>query len=194
MSESVRFRVALTADFYVGEASRVGRMRDASATKYRDIGLSRLTSASKIELTCFAEHRAEVDAEQLADANGVIVLSPRVTANSLLASDNLLAIGRFGVGYDSVDVAACTAADVALFITVGAVDYSVAEATVGWMLALTHHVRAKDRLVREARQVDRQQRHYDDGQPEALGTRVMGDQGGSGRRGAPRRAALTINV
>jgi phosphoglycerate dehydrogenase-like enzyme len=34
------------------------------------------------------------------------------------------------------------------FITPGAVDRPVAEATVGWMLALTHHVAAKDRLVR----------------------------------------------
>jgi phosphoglycerate dehydrogenase-like enzyme len=55
------------------------------------------------------------------------------------------------VGYDSVDVAACTAADVVLFITAGAVDHSVAEATVGWMLALTHQVRIKDTLVREGR-------------------------------------------
>jgi phosphoglycerate dehydrogenase-like enzyme len=40
---------------------------------------------------------------------------------------------------------------VLLFITAGAVDHSVAEATVGWLLALTHHFRVKDRLVREAR-------------------------------------------
>jgi phosphoglycerate dehydrogenase-like enzyme len=45
-------------------------------------------------------------------------------------------------------VPACTAADVAVFITSGAVDRPVAEATVGWMIALTHHFRTKDRLVR----------------------------------------------
>jgi phosphoglycerate dehydrogenase-like enzyme len=53
------------------------------------------------------------------------------------------------VGYDAVDVKACTEADVLVFITSGAVDHSVAEATVGWMIALTHHVRIKDLLVRE---------------------------------------------
>jgi phosphoglycerate dehydrogenase-like enzyme len=78
-----------------------------------------------------------------------------VTAHSLSAADEFLAIGRFGVGFDSVDVAACTAADVLLFITAGAVDYSVAEATAAWMLALTRHVRMKDRLIREARWDDR---------------------------------------
>jgi phosphoglycerate dehydrogenase-like enzyme len=139
MSDSVRFQVALTNDFYDAE----GRL------KYRDIGLDLLESAAGIEVSRFAEHRAEIAPEQLANVNGVIVLSSRVTAASLSNSAGLLAIGRFGVGYDSVDVAACTAADVVLFITAGAVDYSVAEATVGWMLALTHHVRVKDRLVRE---------------------------------------------
>ena len=133
------FRVTLTADFYDAE----GRL------KYRAIGLDLLESAPQIEVSRFAEHRAEIEPQQLTGANGVIVLSSRVTAQSLSASENLLAIGRFGVGYDSVDVAACTAADVVLFITAGAVDHSVAEATVGWMLALTHHVRVKDRLVRE---------------------------------------------
>jgi phosphoglycerate dehydrogenase-like enzyme len=78
----------------------------------------------------------------------VIVLTPRVTAESVSRAENLLAVGRFGVGYDAVDVAACTAADVLLFITAGAVDRSVAEATVGWMLAIAHRMFIKDRLVR----------------------------------------------
>ncbi|MDQ3440574.1 MAG: dehydrogenase, partial [Planctomycetota bacterium] len=63
----------------------------------------------------------------------------------------LLAIGRFGVGYDAVDVAACTDADVVAFITAGAVDRPVAEAVVGWMIALSHHVLAKDRLLRQGK-------------------------------------------
>lgn len=134
------FRVALTADFYDADAR----------LKYRDIGLNLLSESNGIEVSRFDEHHAEIGSNQLTNANGVIVLSPRVTAQSLASSEELLAIGRFGVGFDSVDVAACTSADVALFITAGAVDHSVAEATVGWMLALTHHVRTKDRLVREA--------------------------------------------
>lgn len=44
-----------------------------------------------------------------------------------------------------------------LFITVGSVNRSVAEATVGWMLALTHHMRTKDRLVRTGQWHDRSQ-------------------------------------
>ena len=139
MNKPESFQVALTADFYDAE----GRL------KYRDIRLDLLESIPSLAVSRIAEHRAEIEPQQLAGANGVIVLSPRVTARSLSMSADLLAIGRFGVGFDSVDVAACTAADVVLFITTGAVDHSVAEATVGWILALTHHVRVKDRLVRE---------------------------------------------
>lgn len=138
------FRVALTADFH-----------DAAGNlKYSDIGLS-LFEGSPIRVERFAEHRAEIAADQLDGPHGVIVLSPRVSAASLSKSAKLLAIGRFGVGYDSVDVAACTAADVLLFIAAGAVDRPVAEATFAWMLALSHHVRTKDRLVREAKWDDR---------------------------------------
>jgi phosphoglycerate dehydrogenase-like enzyme len=78
----------------------------------------------------------------------VVVLTPTVSANSVSQADDLLAIARYGVGYDTVDVQACTDADVVLCISAGAVDRPVAEATVGWMIALTHHFRAKDQLVR----------------------------------------------
>lgn len=135
-----KFRVALTGDFFDAD----GRCR------YPDMGLDLLAQAG-IEVRPMDRHCPEIEPEQLADFNGVIVLTPRVTAPSLSQSRDLLAIGRFGVGYDAVDVPACTAADVALFITPGAVDRSVAEATLAWMLALTHHVRIKDRLVREGK-------------------------------------------
>lgn len=134
------FRVALTGDFF----DKNGQLR------YRDIGLG-LFNQTNIEHFAFSEHRQEIGADQLTGANGAIVLSPRVTTASLANSHDLLAIGRFGVGYDSVDLTACTANDVLLFIAAGAIDRSVAEATIAWMLALNHHVRTKDRLVREGK-------------------------------------------
>jgi phosphoglycerate dehydrogenase-like enzyme len=140
-----RFRVALTADFYGSDGT----------PRYRDLGLGVFEADPRIEVYAFAEHRPAIAPEQIGDARGIIVLTPAVTAQSVSQADRLLAIGRFGVGYDAVDVSACTEADVVVFITSGAVDHSVAEATVGWMLALTHHVRAKDILVREGRWDDR---------------------------------------
>jgi phosphoglycerate dehydrogenase-like enzyme len=136
-----RFRVALTGDFFSADGS----------TKYPDIGLSVFDGQGHLEWVKFGEHRASIGADQLEGANGVIVLTPSVTALSVSQGRDLLAVGRFGVGYDAVDVPACTEADVAVFITAGAVDRSVAEATVGWMIALTHHFRMKDSLVRTGR-------------------------------------------
>jgi phosphoglycerate dehydrogenase-like enzyme len=132
------FIVSLTGDFFDAQGN----------PKYRDLGLSVFDGQPQIDRRTFAEHRPSIDPDQIGEANGVIVLTPKVTTESVSRAENLLAIGRFGVGYDAVDVAACTAADVLVFITAGAVDRSVAEATVGWMLALAHRVRIKDGLVR----------------------------------------------
>ncbi len=136
-----RFRIALTADFFGPDG----------ATRYDDIGLSVLEGSDHVAAFPLAVHRPTLGADQLEGAHGVVVLTPAVTEETVTGNVDLLAIGRFGVGYDAVDVAACTRADVAVFITTGAVDRSVAEATVGWMIALAHHVRIKDRLVREGR-------------------------------------------
>ena len=138
--ETSAFRVGLTGDFY----------KDGEAV-YPDFDLEPLQREPGIALATFDEHRDEIAPDQLAGLNGVVVLSPRVTQHSLTQSDELLAISRFGVGYDSVDVAACTEHDVAVCITTGAVDCPVAEATLGWMFALSYRMRAKDRLFREAR-------------------------------------------
>src|SRR4029450_13869038 len=101
------------------------------------------------------EHRKQIGPDQLAGANGVIVLTPAVTHETVSDAKDLLAVGRFGVGYDAVDVNACTEADVVAFITAGAVDRPVAEAVVGWMIALTHNVLHKDRLGRRGKWDDR---------------------------------------
>lgn len=139
------FRVAFTGDFF-----------DANGqSKFDDLGLGVFEGQSHIQVTQLSEHRPEITPDQFAGCNGAIVLAPRVTGASLAGSDNLLAIGRFGVGYDSVDVQACTNNDVLAMITAGAVDRPVAEATVGFMLALTHNMLIKDRLVRTGQWDDR---------------------------------------
>lgn len=144
-TEPKAFRVALTADFY----DEVGNL------KFEQLGLDIFQKNPQISVTRFTQHHSEIRAEQIAGSQGVIVLTPRVARESLEECENLLAIGRFGVGYDSVDVEACTNANVLVMITTGAVDRPVAEATVGWMIMLTHHMLVKDRLVRDARWDDR---------------------------------------
>ena len=144
---SKTFHVALTADFFDADGK----------PKYRDLGLDVLNTAANVSYAPLGEQQAELQATSLRGANGVLILAPRVTEASLAAADDLLALARFGVGYDSVDVAACTRHDVVLTIARGAVDRSVAEGTVAWMLALSHQLKIKDRLTRELRWHDRSQ-------------------------------------
>ena len=132
------FRFVLSADFY----------DEAGELKYDDIGLSTFDDHPGISTTTMAEFRQVVMPGQLQNCHGSLLLTPHVTADSVRDCDDLLVIARFGVGYDSVDVPACTEQSVLVTIAVGAVDRPVAEATVGWMIALTHHMLVKDRLVR----------------------------------------------
>jgi len=141
---SKAFRVALTGDFF----------KDGTPV-YPDFDLSVIQEIEGIDVAPFKENYPEIEPDQLAGAQAVVVLTPKVTRQSLSLSKDLLVISRFGVGYDKVDVAACTEADVVLCTAVGSVDRPVAEATVGWMMALGHNLIAKDRLVREGKWHDR---------------------------------------
>ena len=132
------FRVFWTADFY----------DESGAAKYKDLGAAVLAQEPRIQQSVFAGHRTPIGSDQLAQAQGVIVLTPQVTAETVSQAEQLLVLARFGVGYDSVDVHACTAANVLVTITPTAVARPVAEATIGWMIALSHNTLIKDRLVR----------------------------------------------
>ena len=145
MEVNGEFRVTFTADF----------LTDIGRPRFREYGFEELDRFPGIHASHFPKHEAEIAPEQIAGSQGVIVLTPRVTAATLEDSSALLSISRFGVGYDSVDVDACTKADVLVTITSGAVDRPVAEAVVGWMIALSHHVLSKDRLLREGGWDDR---------------------------------------
>ncbi len=144
MVEQGKFRVALTADLFDGE----GKL------KCKDMGLGVLDDHSHIEYFTIEEHRPQIGADQLAGVQGVLVWAPAMQAETVSRADELLAISRIGVGYDKVDVQACTEADVVVCIAQGAVDRSLAEATITWMLGLTHQVLVKDRLLRSGQEFD----------------------------------------
>ena len=137
-TQSRRFNVAFTADFF-----------DACGKpQFRDVGMSILDSQPNIEIVPMREFHPVVLPEQLRGIHAAVVMDVGVDRNSVSGSKDLVAIARFGVGYNDIDVAACTAADVVFFNAAGGVDRSMAEATVGWMIALSHHFRVKDLLVR----------------------------------------------
>lgn len=135
------FRVAFSADF---------RRADGSLA-FPDIGLSLLEGVPGLTYHFLADYHSDYHAGQLADCDVLISLKPRVTAASLQSASRLCAIGRCGVGYDNVDLAACTEQGIAVYITPGGVIRPVAESILLLVLALSHRLLQKDRLVRQGR-------------------------------------------
>jgi phosphoglycerate dehydrogenase-like enzyme len=132
------FRIGFSADFCDQQGQPV----------FPDIGLSLLDGVPRITHEFVVEYRDEYSAQQLSDYDVLISLKPKVTAQSLAGISRLCAIGRCGVGYDNVDLEACTEHGIAVFITPGGVVRPVAESIVLLVLALSHHLLRKDRQVR----------------------------------------------
>jgi len=135
------FRVGLTRDF----------LKPDGTPGFGDIGLALLEANPRVTWEILPEHH-EVIPPHVADAyDALLVLAPRVTAETLDGCRRLTLVARFGVGYDSVDVQACSRNNVLLTITPDGVRRPVAVSAITFLLALSHRLLIKDRLTREGR-------------------------------------------
>jgi D-3-phosphoglycerate dehydrogenase len=134
-----RFRVGLSGDFF----------RDDGSPCFPEFDLAPLTDRADVELVVL-DKQPSVTAAQTSDLDALILLLPKVAAESFHRNGRLALVARFGVGYDNVDVAACTAHGVALAITPDGVRRPVAVSIITLMLALTGRLMAKDALARRA--------------------------------------------
>jgi phosphoglycerate dehydrogenase-like enzyme len=135
------FRVGVTRDF----------LRPDGTVAFGDIGLGLLDAAPGVAWEFLPEDTRELRADQVRGFDALVVLAPRVSAATLEGADRLAVVARFGVGYDNVDVPACTRRGVALTITPDGVRRPVAAAALTLVLALSHKLLVKDRLTREGR-------------------------------------------
>lgn len=87
----------------------------------------------------------------LAGVEVLVGVVARVGPAELDLLPDLRLVANYGVGYDSVDVAACRARGIAVTNTPGVLDAAVADLTVGLILACRRHLVAADRRVREGR-------------------------------------------
>ncbi|CAA9451704.1 MAG: D-3-phosphoglycerate dehydrogenase [uncultured Rubrobacteraceae bacterium] len=132
------FRVGLTRDF----------LREDGAIGWGDIGLGALDEARGVTWEFLPEGGQELTAEQVSPYDALIVLAPHVGAATVEGADRLALIARFGVGYDNVDVEACTRNGVILTITPDGVRRPVAASILALLLALSHRLLVKDRIAR----------------------------------------------
>ncbi len=135
---SAPFRVALSGDFRKADGSPV----------FPDFDLAPLKQAPGVEMA-YLEPANPIRADQLADFDALILLAHRFAKESIHPNGRLAVVARFGVGYDTVDVEACSKAGIALVITPDGIRRPVAVSIVTLMLALTGKLMVKDRLTRE---------------------------------------------
>ncbi|MDQ0473990.1 NAD(P)-dependent oxidoreductase [Labrys wisconsinensis] len=94
----------------------------------------------------------EVTAADVARADAIVVFRPWVKADAFAAgAERLTVIGRAGAGTDKIDLAACTAADVAVFNAPDTLTHATASSAFLLMLALAKRLPGQERLVRSGR-------------------------------------------
>ncbi len=158
------FRVGFSADFL-----NQGRLA------FPDIGLSLLQDCPGLEVEFIPDYKPAYTPDQLSGYDVVISLKPRVTVESLEGITRLCAIGRCGVGYDNVDLQACTERDIAVYITPQGVVRPMAESIVLLVLAVSHRLAQKDRLIRAGKWVESTQRLGQEPRDRVIGTIGFGN-------------------
>jgi glyoxylate reductase len=106
--------------------------------------------------------------EPLPGVEALIAVVARVGAEELALLPELRLVANYGVGYDTVDVAACRERGIAVTNTPGVLDAAVADLTLALILACRRHLVESDRFVRAGRW----QRGW--AQPELLGRDLAG--------------------
>jgi phosphoglycerate dehydrogenase-like enzyme len=137
------------------EKFRIGITRDALREDGKTIfdpAALKVLDDPQIEWEFIPENVKELTAAHAAQYDGLCVLVPKVTAATVSGPNRRLkVVARFGVGYDNVDVPACTANGVILAITPDGVRRPVATSILTFILALSHKLFLKDRLTRTGR-------------------------------------------
>ncbi len=135
---SAPFRVALSGDF----------VRSDGSPAFPSFDLAPLREDPGIELVWAEPREGVIPAEAVAGCDALVLLVPQFTRDSIPADGRLALVARFGVGYDNVDLEACTEHDIAVVITPDGVRRPVAVAILTFVLALAGRLLEKDRLTR----------------------------------------------
>lgn len=89
------------------------------------------------------------------DADGLMVRMTRVTAADIAKARKVKIIGKQGVGYDTVDIAAAKAKGIPVVRTPGVNSDAVAELAIGLALAASRRIAELDRRIRAGEAVAR---------------------------------------
>jgi phosphoglycerate dehydrogenase-like enzyme len=133
----------------MGVPFSVGVTRDIRTTEGGSVyPLTPLANAEEVSWEFVREDAEELLPTHVEGFDAVIVFGARVTSATLDCPEPPVLFARLGVGYDTVDVAACTAGGALVTITPDGVRRPMAAGAMAFLLALAHRLTEKDRLVR----------------------------------------------
>ncbi|MEK9722889.1 MAG: NAD(P)-dependent oxidoreductase [Rhodospirillaceae bacterium] len=115
---------------------------------FHDAGLALLRARDDVTFVEAPDAEPKTLAQLMPGVHGVAVRIAKLPGELLALSNDLEVVSRHGVGCDTVDVAHLTARGIPVAIANGANSTSVAEHTLGMMLALARRSYAADRAVR----------------------------------------------
>lgn len=109
--------------------------------------------AEKAELIFPQPQNAAGILASIGDCDALLVRNTRITGEILAAGSCLRVIGRHGVGYDSVDIAAASALNIPVVYTPAANTESVAEIALGFVLMLGRKIHLAHAAMQSGRLV-----------------------------------------
>lgn len=149
------FQLLLSGDFVDAEGQTVG-----------DLPLELLETEPRIRYSFIDSQRPspndtayqdrlysmQVLPADVAAADAIVICRPWVKPAAFESgASRLIAIGRAGIGYDKIDLAACTANDVVVFNSPHGLTHSTASAALIFMLTLARRFNLQQQMVRTYR-------------------------------------------
>ena len=111
-------------------------------------GAAVLAARPGLQVTELFDPPPEVLHRALADADGLIAWLERVDAAALAAAPRLRVVSRVGVGFDTIDIPACSERGIPVMVVNGTNDLSVAEHAMMLMLAVARRAVDADAHVK----------------------------------------------
>lgn len=112
-------------------------------------GMAVLNARSDLETVALHDPPVEQFHQHLSSADAVLCWLERVDRAALAAAPRLKVVSRYGVGFDTVDIPACTERDIPVMVVNGTNDLSVAEHAMMLMLAVARRAVEHDRHVKQ---------------------------------------------
>jgi phosphoglycerate dehydrogenase-like enzyme len=157
-----------------------GDLLDADGNSVGDLALDLLAAEPRIRQSFIDSQRPkkndatyqdrlynmQILPDDVAAADAIVICRPWVKPAAFAGgASRLVCIGRAGIGYDKIDLAACTANDVVVFNSPNGLTHSTASAALIFMLTLARKFHLQQQLVRT---------HRWDLQKDAIGLDLVG--------------------